>query len=106
MAFTLSLSFPPPISPAIASSMLTTTLIVVLFTVLVQGVLITPMLEKLKIPRNGFEALSNEEVEEVQEPSTLENWDKNYMKPFFLKASKLTPNVRTSPEEVEMENKE
>jgi len=78
MAFALTLNVPTPEQRAI----LTTTLILVLFTVLVLGGATTPLLEFLDIPRGSSVERENDEKEFV---ST--NWfmtlDCKYIRPFF-----------------------
>jgi NhaP-type Na+/H+ or K+/H+ antiporter len=53
MAFTLAINLPAPISAEVEQAFFTTTLIIAVFTVIVQGAFILPVLDKLKIPMAG-----------------------------------------------------
>jgi len=80
IAFALSLEVPTPNSKAI----FTTTLMIILFTVIVEGGLTIPILEKLQIPMGDANKVDEEKSPDA--PSKYVGWDRKYLKPIFTRA--------------------
>jgi hypothetical protein len=64
-------------------------------------------LRKLRLlEHSGFESVEVQENEVSIEPSRLEVWDKNYVKPFFLKETRLDQIVDNQEIELELKSQQ
>jgi len=99
MAFALSINLPDPIPASTESALFTTTLMIVFFTVILQGAFTTKVLEKLRVPI-GYGQIQEDKtpLEEKNIWVSLDKW----IQTKFIKIDENNPTRSSTHEHVEM----
>jgi len=86
IAFTLSINLPPEIPEKTEMALYTATLVIIFFTIIVQGGFIIPVIEKLNIPMQGFQEINQEPEAHVsdRDSNIFLRIDNHYLRPFFI----------------------